>query len=484
SWMYGLLMPHYYSTFFKIFGVSINTALLGQNILILLSGILIFLICNVFITAELALVCASWYWIFRGYDFFYSYHHAGGIVVLLATIYFLFCYIKNQKQKFIIFGFISLFLLLLVRPNLGITSLFCFIFGLLLTDFLKKSPRLKTSFITSMLLSLFIIATSFFAYWLAAHSLPKYALNQSFPYLIVRHAESTSTSIWPILARIGDAFAENFLRTWKSKLLAGILCITVVKLFYLLITKKIDTNKRTELILIFTSLLMFSLFSLHEFLLSGITFRINWGKPIFIIIIFFLIHYFMEFSSEKIFSPLIKGLCIITLFTVSFYHTCALTRYINGFKHPSTMLNVGKNQIYTSQAPEWFQTVHQTCDFINQHVPANDKILALPHSSLYYFLTNHDGATRQLDFFEHSMIPPEQEQSIITELEQNNLQWIILSNRYRSPETDMGFFGETHCKILFKYIEDHFETVTQFGDWNNPNPGWAWNHGVKILKRR
>ena len=88
----------------------------------------------------------------------------------------------------------------------------------------------------------------------------------------------------------------------------------------------------------------------------------------------------------------------------------------------------------------------------------------------------------RLGFFDFVAIPDEQEKSIIKELEDNKVNWILISNRHSSTESGLGTFGESNCPLLAKYIHDHFAPVAEFGDWINP-PGWAWNHGVRILKR-
>ena len=49
SWLYGPLMPYYYSIFFHLGGISIQSVLLGQFLLIILTGIFIFLACSVFL---------------------------------------------------------------------------------------------------------------------------------------------------------------------------------------------------------------------------------------------------------------------------------------------------------------------------------------------------------------------------------------------------------------------------------------------------
>jgi hypothetical protein len=57
-----------------------------------------------------------------------------------------------------------------------------------------------------------------------------------------------------------------------------------------------------------------------------------------------------------------------------------------------------------------------------------------------------------------------------------------MSNRCDDHVEGLGVFGKDCCTLLSQYINSHFEAVAVFGDWINP-PGWAWNYGVKILKR-
>jgi len=44
-------------------------------------------------------------------------------------------------------------------------------------------------------------------------------------------------------------------------------------------------------------------------------------------------------------------------------------------------------------------------------------------------------------------------------------------------------WARPNCPLIAQYINANFEQVAQFGDWENP-PGWGWNHGTAILKRR
>ncbi len=108
--------------------------------------------------------------------------------------------------------------------------------------------------------------------------------------------------------------------------------------------------------------------------------------------------------------------------------------------------------------------------------------MVLPFDALYLYLSGRDSVARQLVFFEHINITEEQERKIISQMSNNNGNWVILSSRSNSPEQGMGIFGETYCLLLSKYINENFTIAAEFGDWVN-TPGWAWNHGVRILKR-
>jgi hypothetical protein len=130
---------------------------LGQNLLILGCGILIYAISAVFLSPMMSFLAAFWYWAFRGAEFFYAYNHSGGVLAILSTIYFLFRYIRQPSRVLVFAGFASLFFLILIRLNMGVALLVGFVFSLCLTDFLKKEPLLKKQvslYITAALLTL------------------------------------------------------------------------------------------------------------------------------------------------------------------------------------------------------------------------------------------------------------------------------------------------------------------------------------------
>ena len=107
----GPLMFYYYALFYKFFGVSIQSALLGQHLIILLIGLVIFYTGTIFYSPILSLNCALWYWVFRGKEFYYTYNHHGATLMMALVILSLFQYFNTQRKAYTTIGAVFLFLL-------------------------------------------------------------------------------------------------------------------------------------------------------------------------------------------------------------------------------------------------------------------------------------------------------------------------------------------------------------------------------------
>jgi hypothetical protein len=163
------------------------------------------------------------------------------------------------------------------------------------------------------------------------------------------------------------------------------------------------------------------------------------------------------------------------------------------------LLQLGKTRIYVDNnhflqqardpaypaQNQWIKTVAETVNFLEQlEGGVNEKpILAIPYDALYYFLSNSDSAVYPLAFFGFINISQQDEQTMLRRLEDKKADIVLLSSRVNSLEPSLGVFGSEYCPILAKYIEDNFEVIAQFGDWQNP-PGFVEHHGVKVLRRR
>ncbi len=109
-WVYGPLMPKYYSVFVKYLGVQIPSIILGQQLLILLSALFFFLILNRISSPITAALGTLFYVVFRQ-EFFYTYNHTGGVFLSIVVIYFLLRYIQSLHLRHAYYALTAIFAL-------------------------------------------------------------------------------------------------------------------------------------------------------------------------------------------------------------------------------------------------------------------------------------------------------------------------------------------------------------------------------------
>ena len=480
SWLYGPLLLHYYALCYKILGLTIQSVLWGQNLLILGVGLLLYLTASLFMAPSLSMACALWYWAYRGTEFFYSYHNIGGVLAILFTLYFTFRHIKTEGLNNIFYGFLSVTALLLIRLNMGLAMLLAYASSLLIIDHVQQSPRRKKNRTLYAILSVTALIITAIVYWSLIHPLPKYAVDQTFPYThnqLAAERKGSMETLQAFYLSVLDRFP-----TPLSRVFFGVGAILSL-LQCLALKNKIPAPQKTRLTLILSTLLLFFILSLHEFIGSGVWFRFNWAFPVFLLLMFFLLQFLIAFCPFKTYTKVFHYSLFFILAASVSTEVLDTHHNIRKIKTPGHSIRAGRNRIYTVQSPEWIRTVNQASQYIRDNVPPGGKIFTFPHDSLYNFLSERDNATRQLALFEHTGIPEEQERAIIADLEHNHVNWIVESNRSRSDEFGMGAFGQTHCRLITAYILENFEAVAQMGEWTRP-PGWAWDHGVRIWKRK
>jgi hypothetical protein len=477
SWLFGPLMPYYYSIFYALGGVSIQSILLGQLLLILCVGVLVYLICSVYLSPALSFVCALWYWAYRDTEFFYTYNHIGGLAALLVAIYCVLRYIRDNRTTPVYIGFISLFLLMLIRLNMGAAALTAYVVCLCLIDFIQDRPTARPKRRAYIILSLAVLTATALVYWYLLHPLPDYVIRQSFPYGKLQRTDY-SPSLFHTLSYTLYLIASYITATPAQLILGNIFLFSILQTFILLRSDKFPRLLKRNTLLALVSFFIFLVLCSHEFVASGVFYRLYWIFPLIYVILF----YFIATATRNLTSPVIKFLILATFVLPPFLHQIYVYQKIRVFKNPEHLLHIGRNKIYTLQKPEWFKTVGAATEFLKEHVADDETVLVLPLDPLYLFLSEKDSATRQLVFFDHINISREQEASIIKEMESKNGNWAVISNRANTAEPGMGIFGQTYCAGLARYLYEHFAPVARFGDWTNP-PGWAWDHGVVILKR-
>ena len=474
-WVYGPLMPYYYGLFFKFLGINIPSILLGKLFLNLLAGVFFYLSLALMISPVFAYLGVLWFWTFQP-DFFFTYNHAGGIAMLLAATYCLFAYIKTHRTAYLFAGLLSIFLLGLIKFNFGVMALVIFLSSVFMIDRAAPIPPTpaKRQF---YIFALFIVPPILlFIYAALLYDLPNYEIRECFPYL--KEDQQYYIPLFKGLSTWIKMILGNVVASWQNSLFGLLVIGSMLQTFNRLFSKTTDKKTKIQVILAIMVLCLFYSASLHEFIRSGVLYRSYWARPFSMLLIFLCIGFAIKNFPQMI--KLAVGAFLVFLLG---QYWIAQVPFVTQQKSPEQYLAHEKGKVFLGNSPAWIDTILKTTEYLQTHLGKDELFFALPYDPIYYYLTGKQSPTRQLIFFDHIHIPPEQELKIIAELEQKKVNYILLSNRMDSSEAGLGTFGVSYGKLLKEYIVNHFSQEATFGTWNQP-AGWAWNHGTMILKRK
>lgn len=473
-WGYGPLMLYYYSAAFLVFGVQVSSVLFAELFLYFIGGIVLYIIFRAFTHPFLALLCSIWFWTYRP-EAIHTYNHAGGVPFLIILFWSLDRYFASGSKRAFYIGLLSIFLLFFVKINIAIVVLFSFICSLFVIHYFGNSSfylNVRTYLIVLFVL-LFLVLLGYF-YFLSGMSLEE--ISYSFGHY-VRGDQFETVSLRKSLSTYLKIMFQGGLNITRV-VIVGISFITIGKIALILVKHQALSFNDKRLLTLLVISLLFGAGCLHEFILSGMTYRIFWSEP-FLIIAFFLLLAILVRSSSKL--PLLVILLLVgTLSAKGVYANITKNLHLraNGkyFSHP-------KAGIYFNNSKEWLETVVRTTEWLDSHLEEEELFFAIPYDPIYYFLTSKPSPTKYLVFFDFMGITKRQEEAIIFELERKSVNYVVLSNRHNSKEVGLGTFGVTYGSTLADYIEQRFDDVASFGKWHQ-NPLWIENHGIKIFKRK
>jgi len=473
-WVYGPLMPHYYSLFYKLFGVSITSALLGKYSAIMACGLIVYITLSLLIAPSFAFLGAVWFYLYSQ-DFFFTYNHVGGLAMILTANCFVFLYLQSPKIRYAFLGLVPILALFLIKLNFGVCTLFCYLVSIFWINRSRGQPfdpSTRKKFLLSVLGIFLLTALLNFLY---LYPLPMYVIRQCLPYLGSDHPYHLSIlrTSWYFLHSI----IFNALYDWPNRAFTALILISTCQILTQLHTSS-DEGQKTRIRLVFGILALFYFTHIHEYLVSGVLYRTFWAKPFSIMAIFIILAMATQ-TMRRAIRLLIFGVISVVI-CINFVNSQIFLMHI---KNPAQYLSLPKAEVYVRNDPQWVFTVTHTTRFLKKHVRDNETFLALPYDPLYYFLADKKSPTRNLIFFNHIKIIPEQERKMIEDMEKNNTNWVLISNRAYSADEGLGVFGKTYCPLLGAYIKENFKEVAMFGDWRNP-PGWVTSHGTKILRRK
>ncbi len=475
-WVYGPLMPYYYALFFKIFGIQISSVLLGKCVLNIAAGIFFYLGLSRLLPAIGAFAAAVWFMSFHQ-DFFFTYNHAGGIAILLACVWMHLGYIKTSSIKYAWGAIAGVFIMGLIKINFAVTALLMTLAVVGINDYFNRAAFDTKKKIFACVLLIGIPLAWFSIYALMMHGLSLTEIRQCLPYL---GGDEPYNNLGPMetIPVLWQTILKSITASFIDIAMCAIIVLSTIQTFYLLFTKKLDSSAAKTVWILIAYVILFYIFNLHEFIKSGVFYRAFWSQPFSMMLSFIMIA--TACASLK---QWIKTLLWASLLLVAALGTFNDTQRVNSIKNPQHFLGGQKGNVYISNDRFWIQTVVLTTKQLGTALKPDELFLALPYDCLYYYLTGKKSPTRQLIFFDHIKIPPEQEQTIIAELEGARIGGILVSSRQNAREHGLGTLGVSYCPFLTQYINTNFTPAAKLGDWAN-EPGWAWNHGTLILKRK
>jgi hypothetical protein len=314
-------------------------------------------------------------------------------------------------------------------------------------------------------------------YSIFLHGLSVAEIRQCLPYL---GGDEPYNNVGPLqtIPLLAQIIFQHINADWINRIFCAVILLSGVQTLRLLLTRKIDAEKRLLTWLIIAYTCAFYVLNLHEFIKSGVFYRAFWAQPLSVFLTFTLIATAVE--NLKRWVRILLWLTLSLMVALSYL---ASIERIHMYKIPQQYLRGEHGHVYVGNNRFWLQTVALTCRTLKEQFKKEDLFFALPYDCLYYYLLDKKSPTRQLIFFDHIKIPPEQEQSIIAQLEAQHIAAVLVSSRQSAHEHGLGTLGVSYCPFITQYINTNFSPIAKIGDWVN-EPGWAWNHGTLILKRK
>ncbi len=466
-WVYGPLMPYYYSAFYSLLGLNMGSVIIGYRLLNVFSMLVFYKIIRIFSKDYFAFTSALFFYIFAP-EFPHTYNHAGGILMILGTVYFLLMYSKNKRSVFLYSAVVCIFFLSLIKINFGLAILLGFMISVFFIDHFKRDPNQINDKRIFLLLTFGLMPFSLFLiYRFLTWGLSWDIIRQCFLSI------DNEPSVWPLRNSIPVLIQYYLSLKWEENFLIGLAAVLGIYFLFCRLQRKETPNPTSQEIKIVLSILvLFGLCLTPEFLFSGAIYRLYWFEPIRFLIIFLIIGFNFPYLPQ-----FMRFTCCAMIIGLAAHFYIQQTFVIQNNRQ---YLAWERAKIFMGRNDDWVKTVDQVTNFLKKNLGAKETFFALPSEQIYYFLTDRNSPTRQSDF--GIQITSAQEQEVITALEKQNIRYVLLSNGYRHPDEGMPPLGQKYCRRLMDYIQKHYRLEMTVGDWNK-EAGWNINHAVAILKR-
>lgn len=474
-WQYGPLMPFYYAFWFAVSGVSILSVRMGLAIILLLCSLITYRSLRLFVSPSIAFLLALPY---LGLDITHTFNHVGAFPFLVLVIFSLGQFFLTRRILWCYLAAPALLAIALVKISSGLASFAAFTV-IFCMDCFSIWIGGEYAALRSRLRHLFFIVLIFGAavagiYGLMYRGLSCGQVDQCLTLTVgQRFRHLGDVTPWTALKHL----IQWFLIWDQARFLSlmAFFMLTILGLFGLR-RQKILAGERWLYFRVLGAALLMGLANAADYFVDGKIQRFDfWLFPMLL----FLLGLLTEWAGF-LFAPRMRSflgaLAFLCLLWIPFRNAAQAV----GLRTAERYLDIPHGRVYLGGSLSDIETIKSTSRFIMEKTRKDDVILAMPYDPLYCFLSGRRHAVRELMFMQHMEGSAEEEAEIIREIEAKRPPLFLLSNRYRSQELGMGYFGETHYRKLAKYLFEHYREVQSFGPWDGEPAGL---HAVKIFKR-
>ncbi|HOX36545.1 MAG TPA: hypothetical protein PL033_01035 [Candidatus Brocadiia bacterium] len=500
DWPYGPIMPFYYSVFYRLFGVSILSFEIGENVLRFLCAMAVYWMARGALRTGGALAVGSFFQALMPMAYTTA-NHVGGVLSSVVAMGFFIRFLNGCGSRgFNLYGgAISLVLLSLVKLNMGAAFAGAFaivVFALQQTGRLDGARSMRPRETVRALLILGIPVFTVYAILLALT--PPESIPICFPYLPGYHLQYP-----PIMERlrfeletVSVIFGKQPIVNFVAQVLLAFrtimlfLVLIVCGIFLIFEWKKSDFRDGGGAAILFGYVALLA--GAHEFLLAGSWYSMSyWCTPAWAFLTVFTVARLGEYLNrrtrqEHLFTRLnVLSAVVFSIASavVMFVGVKSYTQTVEWEKVDHPRGGVWR-QRQKGELSSWAQTVTATARAIEELTQPGEPILVVPFEPIYLFLADRPQACRLMDFSGYQQLDTAAQERVIRQLEEKNVRLVVWANTIMVINGKMDEFGGTSCARLGDYIRRRYFTRPElrFGEKTQPGYG-VLNHGTKILIR-
>ena len=186
-------------------------------------------------SASVAFLCACWFMLFQQ-DFFFTYNHVGGIVMILGVVFCLLSYIKGNSYKAAWGALGFVFALCLIKIDFGLAALAVCAITVGVCDRVRRIPiaTAKKIFYTFAFIGLPLLL--FIVYWSLLKGLSIPEIRQCFPYM--EGDQPSATARWTEITTFFQMTFQTIKSNWTNFTFAVIINASALRCLYLVCKKQ------------------------------------------------------------------------------------------------------------------------------------------------------------------------------------------------------------------------------------------------------